>query len=112
MIERIFKDIPDGEITDADQQSFLITLGWKKGLAWNDLLKSKRLLLISEAGAGKTFECQKQARRMWDEGEPAFFVELAALAMEDLRTLLDADEEARLNDWLTSQYEVATFFVD
>ncbi len=68
--------------------------------------------MISEAGAGKTYECYGQARRLWDAGEPAFFIELAGLAAGDLRSLLDGDEEARLDAWLSSQSDVATFFLD
>ncbi|MEJ2481501.1 MAG: hypothetical protein P8Y78_15390, partial [Acidihalobacter sp.] len=41
--------------------------------------------LLDEAGAGKTYECLQQAQRLWDTGEPAFFIELAALASTDLR---------------------------
>lgn len=52
-IERTFQDIPDGKVQDANQQSFLISLGWSKGSTWADLLKSKRILIISEAGTGK-----------------------------------------------------------
>ena len=77
-----------------------------------DLLRSSRVLLISEAGAGKTYECREQAQRLWDAGEPAFVVELAGLAAGDLRSLLDHDEEARLDAWLSSQSDVATFFLD
>ncbi|TXZ86212.1 ATP-binding protein [Vibrio cholerae] len=112
MIERTFKDIPDGKVNYADQQSFLVSLGLSRGYTWDDLLHSKRVLIISEAGAGKTYECRKQSERLWASGEAAFFVELAALATEDLRSLLDADEEARLDGWLASQSEVATFFLD
>ncbi|MGJ8515200.1 NACHT domain-containing protein [Carnimonas bestiolae] len=112
MIERTFRDIPDGKISDADQQSYLASLGWSRGCTWSDLLHSKRVLIISEAGAGKTYECRKQSERLWVLGEPAFFVELAALATEDLRSLLDTDEEARLDEWLASQSGVATFFLD
>lgn len=112
MIDRTFNDIPDGKVNDADQQSFLVSLGWSRGDGWNDLLSSKRVLIISEAGAGKTYECRKQSERLWAEGEPAFFVELAALATEDLRSLLVADEEDRLDRWLVSQSEEATFFLD
>lgn len=112
MIERTFKDIPDGEICSADQQSFLVRLGWSRGVTWDDLLQSKRVLMVSEAGAGKTYECQTQARRLWTADEAAFFVELAALATDDLRNLLDTDEESRLDRWLASQSEVATFFLD
>ena len=64
-------------------------------MTWEDLLSSKRVLMVSEAGAGKTYECRERAQRLWDAGEPTFFVELARLAEEDLRNLLDHDEEAR-----------------
>jgi hypothetical protein len=112
MIERTFQNIRDKDLSDADQQSFLVSLGWSKGTTWEDLMRSKRVLMISEAGAGKTYECRKQARRLWDAGEPAFFVELAALASTDLRDTLDDEEEARLDAWLSSQSDVATFFLD
>ena len=68
--------------------------------------------MISEAGAGKTYECHRQAQCLWDAGEPAFFVELAALAAGDLRSQVDDEEEARLDAWLSSQSDVATFFLD
>ncbi len=112
MIERTFQDIPDEKISEADRQSFLIGLGWARGASWDDLLRSQRILMISEAGAGKTYECRAQAERLWTAGEPAFFVELASLATEDLRDLLDPEEEARLDAWLASQSDVATFFLD
>lgn len=112
MIERTFNGIPDGKISETDQQSFLVDLGWSRGTTWADLLQSRRVLIVSEAGAGKTHECRMQAKRLWAAGEPAFFVELAALATEDLRSLLDADEEDRLDAWLASQSEDATFFLD
>lgn len=112
MIERTFQDIPVEKIGEAGQQSFGISLGWSRGSTWDDLLRSHRVLIISEAGAGKTYECRAQAERLWVSGEPAFFFELAALAIEDPRSLLGVDEEARLEAWLSSQSDVATFFLD
>ncbi|KZK79013.1 hypothetical protein PsW64_03357 [Pseudovibrio sp. W64] len=112
MIERIFQDIPDGKINEADQQDYLVRLGWSKGKTWDDLLQSKRILMISEAGAGKTYECQAQAEKLWKAGEPAFFIELADLAKRDVRSQLDPEEEERFDTWLSSQSDVATFFLD
>ncbi len=112
MIERTFQDIPEGKLSEADQQSFLIQLGWSRGMAWQDLLRSRRVLMISEAGAGKTYECREQRKRLWDAGEPAFFIEMATLATGDLRTMLGSDEEGRLDTWLSSQSDIATFFLD
>ena len=112
MIERTFQDLPDDKIGEADQQSFLVSLGWTRGSTWDDLLRSKRVLLVSEAGAGKTYECQAQKKRLFDEDQPAFFVELAAMATDELRNLLDPEEEDRFDAWQASQTEVATFFLD
>jgi hypothetical protein len=112
MIERLFQDIADDKLTHADQQAFLVSLGWSNGVKWYDLMRSKRVLLISEAGAGKTHECQTQAQKLWDKGEPAFFIELANLASEDLRSLLSSEQERRLDAWLCSQSDIATFFLD
>ena len=70
------------------------------------------MLIISEAGAGKTYECRAQRQRLWEAGEPAFVLELATLANSDVRAMLDHDEEVRLDAWLASQSDVATFFLD
>lgn len=112
MIERTFQNISDDKIQETDQQSLLTSMGWSRGMTWGDLLQSKRVLIVSEAGAGKTYECRAQAQRLWDAGEPAFFIELAALATESPRDLLDPNEGARLDAWLASQSDIATFFLD
>ena len=77
MIERTFQNIPEGKLSEADQQSFLVSLDLSRGTTWEDLLRSRRVLMISEAGAGKTYECRSQAQRLWGSGEPAFFIEMA-----------------------------------
>ena len=112
MIERTFQSIPEGKLSEADQQSFLVSLGWSGGTTWEDLLRSKRVLIIAEAGAGKTYECEQQEQRLLDAGEPAFFIELEGFRTGDLRSLLDPEDKARLDDWLSSQSDLATFFLD
>lgn len=111
-IERSFQDIPDNKITEVEQTAFLRDLDWHEGSNWDDLLKSKRILIISEAGAGKTYECRTRQQALWLAGEPAFYVELAELAQNNLRDLLLHTEEKRFDDWLASQSDVATFFLD
>ena len=74
MIERTFQDVPEGKVNEADQQSFLVSLDLSRALTWDDLLHSRRILMISEAGAGKTFECCNQVRRLWNACEPAFLL--------------------------------------
>ncbi len=111
-IERTFQNISEDSLDKADQQSYLVSLGWSKATGWQDLLRSKRILIISEAGAGKTYECKSQCKRLWDAGEPSFYLDLAELAKSDLRNMLKLEKETRLDAWLASQSDVATFFLD
>ncbi|MCJ7997028.1 ATP-binding protein [Rhizobium cremeum] len=111
-IQRVFQDIPADKKSEADQTAFLMDLGWHDGASWEDLLRSKRILVISEAGAGKTFECRAKQRELWASGDPAFYVELADLARTNLRDLLSHEEEVRFDAWHASQSDIATFFLD
>lgn len=111
-IERTFQDIPDDKTSEADQSAFLADLGWHKGSNWDDLLQSKRVLIISEAGAGKTYECREQQKKMWEAGEPAFYLELADLARSNVNDMLNHNEAVRFDAWLASQSDTATFFLD
>jgi len=111
-VERSFENVTESQLEAAGQQGFMFDLGWSKATGWEELLHSKRVLIVSEAGAGKTYECQNQCKQLWDKGEAAFFIELATLATNDLRVMLGIEEEARLDAWLASQSDVATFFLD
>lgn len=111
-IERTFQDIPEQQPLDIERAAMMRDLGYQGGSAWEDLLKSPRVLIVSEAGAGKTHECRAQRQAKWDAGEPAFYLELAVLAKDSVRDILGPDEETRFDAWLASQSDVATFFLD
>lgn len=111
-IQRLFRDLSDAEIGNMEQASAFFRFGWRGSIAWDELLRSDRILIVSEAGAGKTYECQTQQIRLWQAGEPAFFLDLATLAGNSIRDMLSEDEEKRFEAWLRSQSEVATFFLD
>ncbi|TXM67957.1 hypothetical protein [Methylobacterium sp. WL120] len=111
-IERTFRDLSDADITDIEKASALVRFGWGGGVAWEEVLRSPRVLLISEAGAGKTRECQAQRDRLLALGEPAFFFDLATLATAPLRDTFLPEEESRFDAWLAAQSDSATFFLD
>lgn len=111
-IQRNFRNLSQDEIADIEQASLLPRLGWAKSVGWETLLESQRVLIVSEAGAGKTYECRAQQQALWDQGEAAFFLELSQLATTNLPDLLSLEEEVRLEAWLASQSEIATFFLD
>ena len=112
MIERTFRDIEKEDWESADQNEYLIHMGLAISSSWTDLLECKRVLILSEAGSGKTFECRHQASDLCKAGEVAFFLELASLGSGGVRDQLDMDEEDRFDAWLSSQSDVATFFLD
>ncbi|MDD1134102.1 hypothetical protein [Pseudomonas shahriarae] len=111
-IQRTFRNLSQEEIADIEQASLLSRLGWAKDVGWETLLESQRVLIVSEAGAGKTYECRAQQQALWEKGEPAFFLELSQLATANLPDLLSREEEERLEAWQAAQSEIATFFLD
>ncbi len=111
-IQRSFQNISDEMANSFEQASILAQMGWYGSFRWDELLKSSRILIISEAGTGKTFECQTEQKRLWSLGEPAFFFELAELARNNIDDLLSHEEETRFRAWLSSQSDCATIFLD
>ncbi|TIP52800.1 MAG: hypothetical protein E5X69_06925 [Mesorhizobium sp.] len=87
-------------------------MGWTGSFGWDELLKSSRVLMVSEAGSGKTYECQAQQAKLWASGEASFFLDLATLAGNSVRDMLSTNEEIRFDSWLRSQSDIATFFLD
>lgn len=82
------------------------------GISWDDLLKSQRVLIVSEAGAGKTYECESKARELFSRGEPAFFLSLESVASSGITATLFGDEHTRFTEWLASSSQLAYFFLD
>jgi hypothetical protein len=111
-IQRLFRDLSDAEVADIEKASQLARVGWTGSFGWEELLRSQRILIVSEAGAGKTYECRTQQERLWNAGEAAFFLDLATLATGSVRDMLSVEEEWRFDEWRRSQSEVATFFLD
>lgn len=111
-IQRTFQNISDEDANRFDQSERLFEMGWYGSFTWDELLKSKRVLLISEAGTGKTYECKAEQERLWKLGEPAFYFELAELAKNNISDLLSLEEETRFNSWVKSQSDIATIFLD
>ncbi|WP_143514165.1 ATP-binding protein [Pseudomonas syringae] len=111
-IRRTFCAIPESGMDDIEAWLVRDHLGFLPSITWDEVSESMRVLIVSEAGAGKTYECKTRQELLWDRGEPAFYLELSELAMASLEDLLTSEEESRLKVWLTSQSDVATFFLD
>jgi hypothetical protein len=109
---RTFKDLRP---PSANGEAFELAWGERfdeSGISWDELLKSQRILIVSEAGAGKTYECESKARELFARGEPAFFLSLESVASAGVVATLFEDEHTRFTDWMASSSQVAYFFLD
>ncbi|MEJ8850741.1 hypothetical protein [Variovorax rhizosphaerae] len=84
-----------------------------KTIGWSTLLESQRVLLVAEAGAGKTHECDAQAEDLFQRGEAAFFLRLEAVAANGIRSSLFGEGlKKRFDEWRASSSQVGYFFFD
>ncbi len=111
-LDRTFFELPTDENTHIETAEFLADLAIGRRMDWSTLLESERVLIVSEAGMGKTYECQRQQQKLWEEGRAAFFVELAGLATDSLERQFSTEEKQRFDNWKAAQSERAFFFLD
>jgi hypothetical protein len=80
-------------------------------LSWDDVSARRRVVLLAEAGSGKTEEMREQARLRVAAGQHAFFATVEDVAEDGLDGALRAAERPRLAAWRTSDQD-AWFFID
>jgi hypothetical protein len=110
-IHRRFADLPEEALEDYDYGWALSHFGHAT-FGWSELLESPRVLILAEAGTGKSFECRQEQRRQWAQGKSAFFLELATLAHAELTATMSAPEVERFTAWMDDPASTATFFLD
>ena len=85
-LQRRFHELTDSELEDID-----VLVSWSGSeygpdVGWSKLLEYARVILLAEAGAGKTAEMQEQANRLTGEdGRFAFFLPLESLGSRSRR---------------------------
>ena len=90
------------EQTELEDVELLVSLdkhGFGSTIGWSELLKHNRVILLAEAGAGKSREMKEQVKRLVGEGRFAFCVPLESLGSEPLAHLLSAPDERRFDAW-------------
>lgn len=98
-LDRSFRTLVDDSTTAASDQAKLVPSA--TSLKWADLLDLHRVVVLSEAGAGKTEEIRHAARSLRNDGKAAFF-----LRLEHISTSFEAAFEEGTHDefksWLES----------
>ena len=116
-LKRRFRDLRDSELADAqfEDPRLLTSLDeWGLGptFGWDELLEHPRVVLLAEAGAGKSREMSEQAKRLARARRYAFFVPLESLDSEPLTSLLEPAEEKKFKAWKSDGSEPGWFFLD
>ena len=117
-LHRTFRELSKNN-SDNDDFDVIRALGIGERLHWPDLIKEYRLVILSEAGSGKTYEIRNIANMLRGQGKPAFFIRLEHIpwdfqyafevgtydaftewrdSSEEGWILLDSVDEARLRD--------------
>ncbi len=113
-LDRRFRDLTDKEREDPE---LLASWGDSKlyaGSSWDELLESERVIILAEAGSGKTCEMVAQKKRLISAGKIAFFIPIEVLDKEDVRGYLamEHDELERFDAWIAHGEQSAWFFLD
>jgi hypothetical protein len=107
-LDRRFLDWEDGKISDPD---VILMFGLSDGLSWHDLLAKRRVVLLAEAGSGKTEEMKAQSRRLSDAGRFAFYAKVQDVGRQGLDGAMRIADRLRLTAWRESS-DPAWFFID
>lgn len=75
-----------------------------KCLQWPELLKEYRLVILSEAGSGKTAEIRNIAKTLRKQGLPAFFLRLEHIA-QNFEIAFEVGTFESFKEWLDSRDE-------
>ena len=73
-------------------------------LRWPNLIKEYRLIILSEAGSGKTAEICNIARTLREQGKPAFFLRLENIP-RDFEDAFEVGTYEAFEEWLASGEE-------
>lgn len=114
-LNRTFFDYSENEdIEDAAVRSYIA--GLQHGvLDWAKLLQSQCVVILGEAGSGKTEEMKHQAETIFQAGGYAFFLRLEQLIDKpvDLNTLIsEPPKRNRYAKWTKNPRQNAVFFLD
>lgn len=92
---------------------------WEEGfrasgdlLDWSSVLSLPCVVILGEAGSGKTAELRARVKSLEEEGRYAFFIPIEQLQHPGLERSLDIGGRRRLADWRASGAAQAWFMLD
>ncbi|RMT14482.1 hypothetical protein ALP52_05973 [Pseudomonas amygdali pv. mori] len=102
-LDRTFREL-EFDSAAHDDTELMQVFGRKGALRWEDLIREHRVVVLSEAGSGKTAEIQNAVRRLRNEGRHAFFLRIESIA-SDLESAFEEGTYLEYREWLASGEE-------
>jgi hypothetical protein len=96
---------------DADPDLIAHFVGTAETLGWDDLIAKRRVVLLAEAGSGKTTEMEGRAQALSESGRIAFYARVEDVGRRGLEAALRPSDRERLGTWRKSDQD-AWFFID
>ncbi|EJL31538.1 hypothetical protein PMI01_02777 [Caulobacter sp. AP07] len=110
-LSRKFSTVPAAYQTsdfEFDETWSVLLSGEQKG--WDELLGQYRVVILAEAGAGKTYELRLAAERVVADDRPAFFIRIEDID-QDFAGAFEIGSAGAFDAWLAGTGE-AWFFLD
>ena len=111
-LKRRFHELTDEEQEDTELLVSLSAYEFGPTIGWPDLLEHARVIVLAEAGAGKTREMEEQAKHLEEEGRFAFFLPLDDLDREPMANILCPLDRKRFEAWKADGKALSWFFLD
>ncbi|MGN5353147.1 hypothetical protein ACQ4P5_13860 [Ralstonia sp. L16] len=102
---------PNKKSENDEDWTHYIDFGERGRLTWSDLYEQRVVVVVGEAGIGKTTEFKSETVRLSRAGKPAFFIELSQLVDSDSWSLALGPANAAFEAWRQSTEE-GYFFLD
>jgi hypothetical protein len=109
-LNRSFSPIPKDHKLNEDNYDLSSSFGLLETKKWSDLLLLRRVIILAEAGAGKTEEIRVTTKRLRNDGNNAFFFRLEHLS-SNFEASFEIGTNIEFEEWLSSD-ESGYFFLD
>ena len=97
---------------EAKYPSRLFDSGFGGSLGWAELLNLRRVVVLAEAGSGKSFELKARWRDLTDGGLHACYATVQDVARMGLRAALGPKDAARFDSWHGDPDALCWFLID
>ena len=109
-LNRTFRKFDTSEDKTDEAYNIELAFGLEKEHGWEEIVKHPRVIVLAEAGAGKTEEFEYITQAMIDDGKSAFFFRLEHLSTS-LKTAFEIGDYEGFNNWLAGD-DIGYFFLD